>query len=133
MGRAWKAFVLGLAGVAATVTLTGAALAVAGSGLSSPANAVRVSAPLLVPLGSTRSSPASRHATRTETQSSAAVSPPASIALDSPSGSTDAAGDAPLVNASEKGGTRGSEEGHKPDDEHHHEEHPHEDEDHGDD
>jgi hypothetical protein len=135
MGRAWKVFVLGLAGVAATATLTGAALALAGSGLSSPANAVQVSARLLVPRESTRSRPASRHATRTETRTSGAASPRASIALDPPSGSTVAAGDARSGDASaiETGGPHGSKEGDRSEDERHREEHPHKDEDHGDD
>jgi hypothetical protein len=135
MGRAWKAFVLALAGVVATVTLTGAALALAGSGLSSPARAVHVSGPLLVPRRSTQSRPADMHASRTQTQTPGTPSQRASTVLDPHSGSTVAASDAPSGDASatEKDGTHGSGESGGSHDAHHHEEHPDDEEDHGDD
>jgi len=134
MGRAWKAFVLSLAGVAATVTLTGAALAVVGSGLSSPANAVHVSAPLLAPPHSHESRAADKHATRTPGTAAPATSSSTDV-LNRPAGSTVEGGEAPSVGASATAttGTPSADESSPSDDESHHEEHPDEDEDHGDD
>lgn len=115
MGRTtWKAFVLCVVGVAATATLTGSALVLAGSGLNSPAEPIHVKAPLLVPRRSPQSHAAGRPTTRTlgtaPTDASTAADPPQSTeaAGDPSSGDSSATTTSP---GGGSGGTLGGEEG----------------------